>query len=91
MKKHLWAHTREMRVDVFQHKVVYDIPLGRETIFKNFKIEIKEDSIKLTTFQSPTPPRLVKPLCDNPLIETERPAENDRYSSFRPPVCYEMK
>jgi hypothetical protein len=56
MLRLLWAHTREMRVDVFKNKVIYDIPLGNETIFKNFIIEIKENSIKLTTFQE-IPPR----------------------------------
>jgi hypothetical protein len=56
MLRLLWAFTRELRVEVFKNKVVYDIPLGSEKIFKNFKIEIKENSIKLTTFQDSIPP-----------------------------------
>jgi hypothetical protein len=58
--KHLWAHTREIRVDVFQRKVVYDIPLGRETLYKNFKIELKDNSIKLTTYQDIPQPRCLQ-------------------------------
>jgi hypothetical protein len=56
MQRLLWAFTRELRVEVFKNKVVYDIPLGSENLYKNFKIEFKENSIKLTTFQDPPQP-----------------------------------
>jgi hypothetical protein len=60
MLRLLWAHTREIRLEVFQNKVVYDIPLGREPIFKNFKIEIKNGSIKLTTYQDTPQPHSLR-------------------------------
>jgi len=73
--KHLWSHGREIRVDVFQHKVIYDIPLYGDLIFKNFNVELNDDFIKLTTFRCPehhlVASALAKSLCDNQLIKKE--------------------
>lgn len=80
-----------MRVDVFQHKVIYDIPLGRETIFKNLKIEIKDNSIKLTTYQAPILPHSVKLSYDNSLVVMEPSVGNDKYSLSHQQVFHEMK
>lgn len=48
MVKFLWAHCRNLRLEVFQNKLVYSIPVYNETIFKKFihKIEY-DDSCKI--------------------------------------------
>jgi hypothetical protein len=91
MIKQLWSHTRNVNVSVFQHKVVYDIPLYNDLIFKNFKAEFRHGSMIITTFQEPTPPHSAKPSCDNPLIESVRLDETDKYSLSHQLVFHEMK
>jgi hypothetical protein len=54
MFKHLWQHCREIRVSVFHNKVIYTIPLYSDLLFKNYKLEYKDESIILTTFKEGT-------------------------------------
>jgi hypothetical protein len=91
MFKHLWSHCRNINVNVFQHKVVYDIPLYGDLVFKNFKVEYKNDSIILTTFREPVELHLKELSYDNHQIEMEQPGENDKYWLSRQQVCREMK
>ena len=91
MIKQLWSHSRNINVTVFQHKVVYNIPLYGDLIFKNLKAEYKNCDIILTTSQEPIQHHLVEPLCDNPLIESERLGENDKYLSSHQLAFREMK
>jgi hypothetical protein len=53
MLKHLWSHTRNIDVTVFQNKVVYAIPLYNDLLFKNFTVEYKHKSLILTTWLEP--------------------------------------
>lgn len=87
----LWAHCRDIRVEVYQTKVIYNIPLYGDKIFKNAKIDVNKHEIILTTFQEPTQHHLEVSSYDNPLIETERPGGNDKYSQSHQLVCREMK
>lgn len=87
----LWSHCRDIRVEVFQHKVVYDIPLHNDLIFKNFKAEYVNGGIVLTTFQEPVQPHSAKLSYDNQLIEMERLDETDKYSVSHQLVYHEMK
>jgi hypothetical protein len=52
MIRQLWSHMRDIMVISYPNKIVYDIPIYSETLFKKFKhsIEILEDSktIRLT-------------------------------------------
>jgi len=91
MFRHLWSHTRDINVTVFQHKVVYNIPLYGDLIFKNLKAEYKDGGIVLTTFQEPIQPHSAELSYDNPLIETERPGGNEKYSLSHQLVSREMK
>jgi hypothetical protein len=40
----LWSHCRSINVSVYPNKIVYDIPIYSETIFKifNYKIEYND-------------------------------------------------
>jgi len=91
--RHLWSHIRDVRVDVFQHKVVYDIPLYGDLIFKNYKIERKYNNIILTTFQCPKPVvlDLEEPLLHNPLNDSEPSVGNGMYLESHQPIYREMK
>lgn len=40
MLKQLWSHVRDIRVVCFPNKVIYDIPLYSEKLFKNFNYEV---------------------------------------------------
>ena len=44
MLKLLWTHCRDIRVEVFANKIVYNIPIYSENIFKafNYKVELNE-------------------------------------------------
>jgi hypothetical protein len=44
MLKLLWTHCRDIRVEVFNNKIVYDIPIYSEKIVKafNYKVEMNE-------------------------------------------------
>jgi hypothetical protein len=90
--RHLWSHIRDVRVDVFQHKVIYDIPLYGDLIFKNYKLERKNNSIILTTFQSPKPVvlDLEAPSLHNPLNESEPSVGNGTYLESHQPIYREM-
>lgn len=46
MMKLLWSHVRNIRVEAYQNKIVYDIPLYNESILKLFKyhVEFLEES-----------------------------------------------
>jgi hypothetical protein len=55
--KQLWFHCRNINVEVFQNKIVYNIPVYGETIFKLFKynVEFLEKSSTLRiTLSKPT-------------------------------------
>jgi hypothetical protein len=54
MLKHLWSHTRDIRVVVYKNKVTYDIPLYNDLLFKNHIVDYKFNSLILTTFNEPT-------------------------------------
>lgn len=89
----LWTHTRDINVAVFQHKVVYDIPLYNDLVFKNFRVDYNHRSLILTTYRCPSPTELrsAEPLCDNPLNESERLGESDTYSVSHQHLYREMK
>jgi hypothetical protein len=87
----LWSHTRDIYVKIFKNKVVYNIPLYSDLVFKNFKIEYKNNSIILTTFQEPVQHHLEEPSCGNQIIGQEQPAENDKYSLSHQQAFHEMK
>jgi len=89
----LWTHSRNINVAVFQNKVVYDIPLYNDLLFKNFRVDYNHSSLLLTTYRSPSPTELhlAEPLCDNPLNESERPGGSDTYSVSRQHLFREMK
>jgi hypothetical protein len=72
MFKLLWTHTRTVNVSVFQHKVVYRIPLYSDLLFKNAKIEMCHDGreLKLTTYLGPVEPHLEESSCGSQ-IETK--------------------
>ena len=46
----LWSHCRNINVEVFTNKIVYDIPIYSETIFKFFtyKVEKTSGGLRLT-------------------------------------------
>lgn len=52
MIKLLWSHIRDIRVEAYQNKIVYDIPLYNETISKlfSYKVEFldKSNTLRLT-------------------------------------------
>lgn len=50
----LWSHCRDIRVEVFQHKIVYDIPIYSENIFKFFTYNLEKTSsgLRLTINKS---------------------------------------
>jgi len=54
MLKLLWAHCRDIRVEVFTNKIVYDIPIYSETIFKFFTYNLEKTSggLRLTINKS---------------------------------------
>jgi hypothetical protein len=87
----LWSHCRNITVDVFNHKVVYNIPLYGDLMFKNSKIEINDNSITLTFHQEPIEPDSVKSLCNNLTVEKERLDETEKYSVSHQLVFREMK
>jgi hypothetical protein len=91
MNKHLWSNCRNINVNIFQHKIVYDIPLYNDLIFKNLKVEFRNGSMIITTFQEPIEHHLVKPWYDNPLIESEQLDETDKYSVSHQLVFHEMR
>jgi len=38
----LWMHSRDIRVDVFKNKIVYNIPIYSEKIFKDFNFKVEQ-------------------------------------------------
>jgi hypothetical protein len=44
MFKLLWSHCRNITVAVFDNKIVYDIPIYSEIIFKYFSYEVEKTS-----------------------------------------------
>lgn len=40
----LWSHSRSIYVNVFPNKIVYDIPIYSETIFKLFTYNLEKTS-----------------------------------------------
>jgi len=44
MLKQLWSHCRDIRVEVFTNKIVYNIPIYSEKITKifDYKVEMNE-------------------------------------------------
>jgi hypothetical protein len=44
MLKLLWSHIRNIRVEVFNNKIVYDIPIYSEIIFKYFTYDVEKTS-----------------------------------------------
>lgn len=89
----LWTHSRNIDVAVFQHNVVYSIPLYNDLVFKNFRVDYRNNSLLLTTYRCPSPTELrsAEPLCDNPLNESERPGGSDTYSVSHQHLYREMK
>lgn len=67
MLRLVYSHCRDIRVNVFTNKIVYDIPIYGEPLFKNPKVELNKHSILLTLYREP----IIKDL-ENPLIESER-------------------
>jgi len=43
MLKLLWSHPRNVHVDIYRNKIVYDIPIYSETIFKFFNYKVEYD------------------------------------------------
>lgn len=60
----LWAHCRNMRLEVFQNKLVYTIPVYNETIFKmfNYKVEYDDSCKNLRLTLEPSKSISEKPL-----------------------------
>jgi hypothetical protein len=44
MLRLLWSHMRNITVDVFPNKIVYEIPVYNETIFKLFTYQVEKTS-----------------------------------------------
>lgn len=46
----LWTHCRTITVNVFRNKIVYDIPIYSEMLFKYFSYDVEKTSsgIRLT-------------------------------------------
>lgn len=66
--KQIWGHCREIQVDAFKHKIIYNIPIyGYKEVYDNFSIEIKQNEnegyIRLISFREPL---------YNPMNESER-------------------
>jgi len=89
----LWSHCRDMRVEVFSNKIVYNIPIYSETIFKFFTYDLKKTSsgLRLTLSQVPTQLHSVKSSYDNQLIEKVQLDETDKYLLSHQLVFREMK
>jgi hypothetical protein len=64
MIKFLWAQCRDMRLEVFQNKLVYTIPVYNESIFKNFipKVEYNDSCKFLRITLEPSKSIREKPL-----------------------------
>jgi hypothetical protein len=93
MLKFLWSHTRNINVEVFQHKAIYSIPIYGDLIFKNYKVVYDEhcQMLKLTTYLEPIPHHLEESLLHTVKTEKVLPDENDKYSESYPLVCHKMK
>jgi len=51
----LWSHIRNITVNVFENKIVYDIPVYNETISKLFTYDLQKTSSGLRlTINKPT-------------------------------------
>ena len=52
MFRMLWSHCRDIQVEVFKNKIVYDIPIYNETLFNLFKYKVEfieiSNSLRLT-------------------------------------------
>jgi hypothetical protein len=42
--KLLWSHCRNINVNVFKHKIVYEIPIYDEIISRDYKYELDKSS-----------------------------------------------
>lgn len=91
MIRSLWSHCRNINVEVFQNKVIYDIPLYGDLVFKNFKAEYKHGGLVITTFQEPTPHHLEESSLCTVKSQMVIPDENDKYSESYPLIYREMK
>jgi len=80
MIKRLWSHCRNINVEVFQNKVVYDIPLYNDLVFRNFKAEYKQGSLIITTFQEPTQHHLEGSSLHTAKSQMVALGETDKYS-----------
>lgn len=50
----IWSQVRDMHVEVFQNKIVYNIPIYSESIFKFFTYNLEQTSggLRLTITKS---------------------------------------
>ena len=91
----LWYQTRDIRIDVFSNKVVYNIPLHLEPKWKQCsKIVFYEDRIELTITpenQAPIPQNSVESSLHNPLNESEPSGGSDICSQSHQHPYREMK
>jgi hypothetical protein len=54
MLRMIWSQVRDMHVEVFQNKIVYNIPIYSESIFKFFTYNLEQTSggLRLTITKS---------------------------------------
>jgi hypothetical protein len=93
MLRLLWSHCRNITVDVFPNKIVYEIPVYSETIFKFFTYSLEKTSsgLRLTVAPIPAEHHLVKPSYDNQLAEKVRLDETDKCLVSHLPAFHKMK
>ena len=83
MKRIIMSHTREIYVSLSKSVVRYEIPkyFPIENGFGKSQVEVKDNSIIVTfTPLEPNESHQVKSSSENPLIETERTAGNEKSS-----------
>jgi hypothetical protein len=93
MLRQIWAHCRDIRVDAFQNKIVYNIPLyfNLEKQLTNFTVQTTPGNITLTLYREPIQPHLEESSSHNQKTLKEPLGENDKCLSSHQQVFHKMK
>lgn len=90
MLRLLWSHCRDIRVEVFNNKVIYNIPLANDLIFKYANVTYIDNSLRVIISQGQVQPHL-EVFSLHSQKNGELLGENEKYLRLNQQASREMK
>jgi hypothetical protein len=91
MLRLLWSHCRDIRVEVFNNKVIYNIPLANDLIFKYANVTYIDNSLRVIISQGQVQPHLEVFSLHTAKSEKGLLGENEKYLRLNQQASREMK